>query len=176
MLYMLLLDWWRVMSGRRLVRYSRGCGLFGLLSRWSLRFVFSFDSPISCMWEAIETRELQLMIDPRSPSVHYHDSCLEYYRNYSIWILRVCSPRRRHPNSHLGQVSLPTWSRSWTNPKVQPIHDPIPNRSIIRSFPISINLTTTFNPIRRSYYILLKPSFARTSLPTPFIEDFFDQD
>jgi hypothetical protein len=120
--------------------------------------------------------ESKLMLDSRPPLVHYHDSCMEYHRDHSIWVLRMCTPRRRYPTPHLGQVSLPTSTRSCTNQKVQPLHDPIPNRSIFRGLPIPINFTPAIHPLPRSYYILPKPSFARTSIPPQLIEEFFDPD
>jgi hypothetical protein len=120
--------------------------------------------------------ENKLMLDPRPPLVYYHDSCMEYHRDHPIWVLRMCSSRCRHPTPNLGQVSLLTSTRSCTDQKVQPLHDPIPNRSIFRSVPIPLNLTPAIHPITRSYYIFPKPPFARTSVPPQLIEEFFDQD
>jgi hypothetical protein len=49
-----------------------------------------------------------MIIDKRSPTLYYHDPSMEYHRDHPIWILRMCSPRRRHPPPHLGQVRFPT--------------------------------------------------------------------
>jgi len=44
----------------------------------------------------------RLMVDSRPSPIHYYDSCMEYHRDHPIWVLRMCSPRRRYSTPHLG--------------------------------------------------------------------------
>lgn len=58
-----------------------------------------------------------------------------------------------------------------TDAQVQPIHGPIPNRSILRSIPIPLNPTSTLHSLPRINHLLPKPTLARTPVPTSFSQD-----